>query len=423
MPSHPTTTLFSSFKGLNNILPPESTSPEYLKKVENVDIDKAGGIKKRKGYALIDSGNYKSLWSSKNNLGTYALKDNNLIQLTSNFSSVTLRSGIGTEAISFEEIDDKVYYSSINYHGVIENGIERDWGTPKTNFSPTLTQTNGSLSEGSYMVAITYVKSNGLESGVSTFSTITISDNKGISLYIPTNSDPDVIYARVYCSTQNGNTLYFSQIGLLNTTVTITSQSNLINPLKTFGLDAPPLGHIIKYYRGRMFIAQDNILWFSEPYQYEHFNLSSNYIEFPDRIREVMPVEDGIWIGSDRLYYLSGEDALSFKRSTKEEIKVVEGTAHKVSGSYVHLDNTPIGYKWLVTSDLGIFILFNQGLVINMTSDFLALNKADSGTSIFIENSGMNKYLSILKSNNNPNNSVIGDLVETKIIRNGVVIT
>lgn len=423
MPIHPKTTLFSSFKGLNNVLSPDGTPADFLKTAENIDIDKKGGISKRKGYTLKDSGNYKSLWASNTGLGCYALRNENLVEVLNDFSISTVRSGLGTNPISFEEIDNKIYYSSIDYHGIIDQGLERDWGIPKNLLAPTLTEISGSLSEGIYQVAFTYVNSAGIESGVSISSQITVSEGAGISLIIPSNSDPDIVYARVYCSTQNGNTLYFSTIGTLNSTVTITSQSNLITPLRTFGLDAPPLGHIIKYYRGRMFIAQDNILWFSEPYQYEHFDLHSNYIEFPERIREVMPVEDGIWIGSDRLYYLSGEDALTFKRSTKENVKVVEGTAHKVSGSYVHLDNTPIGYKWLVTTDIGIFILFNQGLVINMTSENIALDQANSGTALFIEDSGINRYLSILKTNTQPNNAVIGDLVETTIIRNGIVIT
>jgi len=423
MPAHPSTTLFSSFKGLNNVLSPDSTPPEFLKKIENIDIDKKGGIGKRKGYTLRSAGVYSTFWASNNNLGAYALKNGNLVRVFSDYTSSTLRSGLGTEPLSFEEIDDKVYYSSPSYHGIIVNGAERDWGIPKNVSGPVLTEVTGTLPEGTYQVAYTYVASDGRESGVSTSSQITVSDGSGISLFIPTHSDADIVYARIYCTTQNGNTLYFSKIGTLGTTSTVSSQNNLISPLRTFGLDPAPLGHIVKYYRGRIYVAQDNILWYSEPYQYEHFNLAANYIEFPDRIREVMPVEDGIWIGSDRLYYLSGEDALTFKRTTKENIKVVEGTSYKISGSYVHLDNTPIGYKWLVTTDLGIFILFNQGLVINMTVENVAFEQADSGTAIFIEDSGMNKYLSILKTNNNPNNTVVGDLVETTIIRNGVVIT
>ncbi len=424
MATHPSTTLVSAFKGLNNVLDASSTTIDFLKTAENIDIDKKGGIGKRKGYSLIDAADYKSVWSSNNNLGCFALRNETLVELTGDLSTqTTLRSNLDSNPISFDEVDDRVYYSSISYHGIIDNGIERDWGIPKNTLAPSLIAITGSLSEGIYQVAFTFVNSSGLEGGVSISSQITLSEGAGISLTIPTISDPDIAYARVYCSTQNGNTLYFSTIGLSGATVTITSQSNLISPLKTFGLDAPPLGHIIKYYRGRMFIAQDNILWYSEPYQYEHFNLQSNYFEFPDRIKEVMPVEDGIWIGSDRLYYLSGEDALTFKRSTKENVKVVEGTSYKVSGSYIHLDNTPIGYKWLVTTDIGIFILFNQGLIINMTTENIALDQADSGTGIFIEDNGINRYLSILKTNNNPNNAAMGDLVETSIIRNGVVIS
>lgn len=100
----------------------------------------------------------------------------------------------------------------------------------------------------------------------------------------------------------------------------------------------------------------------------------------------------------------------------------MEGTGTIISGSYIHLDNTPIGYKWLVTSDLGIWVLFNQGLCINLTSDNISLESADTGTSVFLQDSGMNQYLSILEKNNKSNNSVFGDLVETQIIRNGVVI-
>jgi len=146
--------------------------------------------------------------------------------------------------------------------------------------------------------------------------------------------------------------------------------------------------------------------------------MTSNFFEFPERIREVMPVEDGIWIGSDKLYYLSGEQPDEFKRTTKEHIKIVEGTSSIVSGSYVHIDNTPIGYKWLVTSDLGIFILFNQGMTINLTSQNVEIERASSGTALFLRSKGTNQYLSVLKTTGSPNNSVLGDLVESRIIRN-----
>jgi hypothetical protein len=421
MPQHPKTLNIAAFKGLNNVVSPESTPPEFLKKALNIDIDKLGGIAKRKGYSLKDSGNYISIWASENRLGCFANKNGNLIEVKSDYSVSTVKSNISNDPVSFDEVDGVIYYTSDAHNGMIVNGVHKDWGIPKNILAPTLSLAVGTLSEGTYQVSFTYVRSDGIESGATPASMITVPNGSGISLNIPNTSIPDIVYSRIYCSEPNGKVLYYAGLSLLNSTFTIGSTSSFSNPFKMFNLDKAPTGHIVKYYRGRIYIAQDNVLWYSEPYQYQHFNLGSNYFEFPERIREVMPVEDGIWLGSDRLYYLSGDSPESFKRSTKEHIKIVEGTASKISGSYIHLDNTPIGYKWLVTSDLGIFVLFNQGLVINLTSQNVALEGSDLGTSVFLQDSGLNQYLSILKTNGNPNNSVVGDLVETSTSLNNSV--
>ena len=422
MATHPKSVNITSFKGLNNVSSPENTAIDYLKKALNVNIDKTGNISKRKGYSKVANGSWGTIWASQNGLGCYGSLDNNLVQVYPDYSTVLLREDVGT-SLSFEEIDGRIYYTSPSSNGIIFNGSERPWGIEKNHLSPSLSITSGNLPPGIYQVNFTYVYTDGRESGCSRASVIELTVNSGITVQIPTHSDLGIVYARVYCSNQNGNTLYFSGLATLNSTYTISSVSGLVDPLRFFNIDKAPKGHICKYYRGRMYVAQDNILWFSEPFQYDQFRLDSNYFEFPDKILEVMPVEDGIWIGSDRLYYLSGEEPEKFKRTLKEEIKIIPGTSTKVSGSYIHMDNTPIGYKWLVSSDLGIWVLFNQGLCINLTSQNISLDSADSGTSIFLQDSGMNQYLSILKTNENPNNSVVGDLVETQIIRNGVIIT
>lgn len=416
MPQHPRSINVTGFKGLNNISTPDNTPEAYLKKAMNVDIDKTGNISKRKGYTLFDSGNYSSLWSSENGLGMFAVKNGNLVRIDGTVH--TLLSGIQNK-LSFEEVDGKIYFSSPSENGIIDGSTLKSWGIPKNNTAPTLTIGQGSLPPGTYQVAFTYVTSEGLESGTKTASKITLNGTGGITLSIPSSSYP---YSRVYCSTQNGDDLYFYSLVIPGHSVTIQSQSQLIHPLRTFNIDSPPLGKIIKYYKGRMYIAQDNILWYSEPFQYNHFRLNSNYIEFPQEIREVMPVEDGIWIGSDNLYYLSGTDPAKFNKTIKERVKVVEGTATRISGSYVHIDNVPIGYKWLVTTDLGIFMLFNQGMALNNTAQNVALEQASSGTSIFLQNEGMNQYLSILKTNQDKNNTVLGDLVEVTQISNGNII-
>jgi hypothetical protein len=423
MPKHPKTINLTGFKGLNNVNTPDNTDQSYLKTALNIDIDKSGNINKRKGYTKVDATPYKSLWYSEQTGECYGVRGNSLGILNDDYSWKDLDPSFGPELLSFEEIENMIYYSSPNKNGIVEDGVVRTWGIRKVNLAPQLSRVQGTLPAGTYQVSYTYVSQSGRESGTSVSSVITVPDNSGISLSIPNIYGSEISFARVYCSTQNGEVLYFSGICFLGGSYTISNLKGLISPLRTFNLDAAPLGHIVKYYRGRVYIASGNILYYSEPFQYEFFRLDSNYIEFPSRIVEVMPVEDGIWIGSDKLYYLSGEEPSKFKRSTKEHVRVVEGTSSKISGSYVRIDNTPIGYKWLVCTDLGIFILFNQGMVLNTTSQNVSLERADSGTALFLQTNGMNQYLSILKTNQQPNNAVLGDLVETTIIRNGNIIT
>ena len=55
------------------MLSPKSTPQDYLKEVDNINIDKQGKLSKRKGYTLLDSGIYTSLWSNDTYTKCYGL--------------------------------------------------------------------------------------------------------------------------------------------------------------------------------------------------------------------------------------------------------------------------------------------------------------------------------------------------------------
>jgi len=423
MPNHQRTVVIDSFKGLNNVLSPESTSQDYLKEVDNVNIDKSGRMSKRKGYTLEDSGDYTTIWSNDTFTKCYAVKNGDLIEIFQDLTNTVIRADVGNISLSFEEINSVVYYTSNNVNGVIENGVNRSFGLETPSTSPILSTSLGGLLGGVYQVTYSFVDSNGRESGANAASYITVGDNSAINIAINKPDNADIVSYRIYCSTTDGTVLYYYQEVDINDTTKITNTSLLSSPLKTFNLDPPPLGDLIGYYKGRLYISNGNTLWYSEPYQYEYFVLDTNYVQLPDTITGIMPVEDGIWIAADHLYYISGSDTDNFKLSLKERIKYVSGTSTYLSGSYILLDNMPIGYKWLITTDLGIFVLFNQGVVINLTATNLSLDRAVSGTSVFLQDGGMNQYLSILNKSDESNNSVMGDVVTTSVIRNGITIS
>lgn len=424
MPIHPKTTDIRAFKGLNNVLRPERTPKEYLKEAENVDIDKTGGTQKREGYEKVLSGSWHSIWSD----GPYCfgVKDNDLVSIKSDYSITTLLSGVSQNPISFFRMEDSVYFSSEYINGVIENNSVRPWGIIRPSPKPTLSLVPGALNEGVYQVALTYTTVDGRESGARVSDQLFVP--KGSCLLvenIPPSTDSTVTHINIYMSHNNGDTLYYK------TTITngissykIADDTGLRRPLDTFNRVEAPKGHLVAETHGRSWIAENNYLWFSDPYAYELFDLTDGYFYFPEKIRAIMPVEDGLWVASDGLYYLNGANPIQMKQDLKEPIKIVPGSEVKIPGAYIFIDNTPIGYKWLVHSDKGIYVCFNQGVTLNMTSQNYEFPEAVSGASEFIQRDGINKYLSVLKHpKKDSENATVGDQVTATIIRNGVVVS
>ena len=421
MPAHPKTVQLQTFAGLNNVLRPERTDPKYLKEATNIDIDKSGGIKKRLGYSLVESGDYHSLWSDGSDC--LAVKDETLVRINSDLSTDTILTGV-TSSLSFDKIGGKVYFTGTSVNGCIEGNSAIPWGIAEPNPKPTLVPTSGGLTKGRYQVALTFVRADGLESGSSLAQFVDLGDNSGILLTnLPNSADPQVTTIRIYVSTPDGEVLYFYRDIPDGTSSTVVSSVTTgVLPLASFNRKPAPQGHLTRVAHGRALVAEENVLWYSDPYSYHWFDKHANYIVFPDRIRGILPVEGGVWIASDKLYYLIGKDITTAKMEMKEPVQMVEGTDVQVPGAYIFIENTPIGYKWLITTDKGIYVCFNDGIALNMTEKNVVFPEADTGTGVFVQRDGINRYLSVIDKQKDSNNTAVGDLVTATIIRNGVAL-
>lgn len=423
MPQHPKTVTLSDFAGLNNVLRPERTDPKYLKEATNVDIDKSGGVHLRLGYTSLDSGSYHSLWSDEKVM--LAVKDGTLVKIKSDRSVISLGTTIGTTPISYASIGDKVYIINNKQALVYENDSVRRWGIDVPTTLPTLTQTVGNLIGGQYQIATSFVAADGRESGRSTAAVITIDNDTGILITnLPVSSDSQVTKIRVYITPNDGDIFY--HYGDLNngvTTALISDTYGLVEAQDTFRLMPPPLGTKVKYFNGRLYIQQGNLLWYSDKWSYELFDLTSNFLQFEEEIIDFYPVDNGMWVGTEtKLYWLSGREPSSMRRDLKELVTVVSNTGFAISGAYIFIENTPIGYKWLVTTSRGIFVLFNDGIALSLTEKNIALPTAEEGSALFIQTDGINRYVSLLKNPSDSQNAVVGDVVTAEVIRNGISI-
>lgn len=427
MPRFPKTVEITEFAGLNNTLPPERTPSKYLKEAINIDIDKSGGIHKRPGYQLKIPGNFHSVWGEGNNF--LGVKDNNLVRIRSDYTTEILAPYPHNERISYASIDSSsdVFFVSQDLQGHIIDNMVYPIGYQAPQ-SPILTEITGSgnLTKGIYQVALTYVASNGIESGARLATQISINSGSRINVTnIKASTEVGIKAIRIYCSTPNGETLYLvgEMQNLSNDFIIGDVRNEGIVPLKSFNMYPAPKGDIIRYYRGRLFIADGNILWYSSPHSFNWWNLQSDFFSFESEITEVMPVKNGIWIGTEHgLKYLAGKIPEQMELHDQEPVSVVRNTGQKISGAYIFIDNTPIGYKWLVTTDKGVFVCFNDGIALNTTEQNVVFPKAEQGVSTFIQQDGINRYLTLLEEKKPSNNAAASDIVTATVIRNGIVI-
>lgn len=148
----PDSVVLNQFKGLRNTVTAERLAPDDLQRAQNIDIDNAGQIRRRRGYTKVSSGNFHSLHTAS--MGTFVVKNGQLGRLDPNFTFHSLATG-GDDPLAYTEVAGDLYYSSLDASGVIRAGdtVEAwgsstsagDWYSPVVNPTPYLGEIRGKL--------------------------------------------------------------------------------------------------------------------------------------------------------------------------------------------------------------------------------------------------------------------------------------
>lgn len=361
----------NQFMGLNNVMPPEQTRLEEWQVLKNAYVNDARRMRMRDGYQLVYGGNVHSIFCDDELVlfrESTALK-----MLNADNTATSLRSGlIGNQIMRYLALNELVYYTDGIVTGIIDNYTDRTWGL-EVPTSPTLANYVGMLDDGRYQVTLTFVRSDGQESGALVANYVDVTDG-GISITdIPVSADSDVSYVNVYISTRDGDTL-FRALTIANGTTSATYGGNTEEfsaPLRTLHLSPPPAGHLIGFYNGRVYIAEGNILWWTEPWMYELVALDRNFIPFQSRLTLLAPVLNGIWVATeDETIFLLGDPAKpdDVQYQVKAKYGCIEGTQACITGQELSGgDGTLPNLAWLWTSTDGICMGAVDGLFQNVT--------------------------------------------------------
>src|SRR6185503_16678557 len=120
---------YTKFSGLRNDVSPERFEPGDLDVALNVDIDKTGRLARRAGFApTAVTGATHSLWANPQGTQAFFAQGAQLYQLQqagAGYTSTLLKTLTHAERISFEQVNERVYFSNGADTGVIEQGAVR----------------------------------------------------------------------------------------------------------------------------------------------------------------------------------------------------------------------------------------------------------------------------------------------------------
>ena len=138
----PESIVLQRFAGVRNIVGAERLALEDLETALNVDIDDAGQVRRRRGYALGASGSYHSVRT----LGSQVIgvKDGALGWIGTDYTFTSLTT-VGTPPLSYAQVGYTTYFSSAAASGKIVDDTVSAWGalaSEGTWLSPVVTPTD-----------------------------------------------------------------------------------------------------------------------------------------------------------------------------------------------------------------------------------------------------------------------------------------
>jgi len=406
---------YSKFTGLNQASDPNALGDSEFANCENIDIDNDNLIRRRPGKTQILSGDFRNLQGFSDCwLYTEAGVLKRLTKDGSVYSSNTLRSDLSSHSnVAYYELLDNIYYNDGQIKGMVQNGVDSDWGVQTPSAQPALSAASGNMIAGVYQVTMTYVK-NGLEGGAMAAQYITLNDNSAIQVTVQAG-DADAI--RVYVSPPNGEVLYFYvQVTNANDTITIYQTLDTI-PLATQFKSEPPLGEHLGYTDGCMYVAVGSTVYRSDSFSVHLFELDKNYFPFPAGINMMVPVDGGMFVGSDKIYFIPSGETPTLQTLIGD--KVINRAYQKIDGSEVGKGEKE---SWVIFhGEKGIYIGGPNGQLENLTKDKFSVGGVDSGSIALRHSKGMTHAVGVHRPSQGGNMHV-SDVITATIRKKGVSI-
>lgn len=316
-PHNSTRANFVEFKGLQDARNTDSVAFGAFVESENTDITREGKPKRRPGRTKVYDGQVLDTWGDGDIL-LFVTAAGDLRRLNDDDTSDVLRAGLsGPGRLAATRIANTVYWSFGAYTGVIESGVDRFLGMDLlTPAGFTLIAGSSRLPPGVYRYAWVGVTAQGDEGPLSIRGSFELTERGGAHIIPPIPADTRMTHVRAYLTETNGTQMY-----RLGTVVAPTNSSEQdarklevlpllesIRPIRE-NLISLPVFTAAETHNGRLLVAYENLLLYSERFDYEYFSPDEMFIPFSSEVRIIAPVEGGVFVGTaTEHFFLDGAD-------------------------------------------------------------------------------------------------------------------
>lgn len=304
-----------AFLGINNVkedaaLEIKGDSPGlFVRDAVNISFSDTGRAELAKTMQLQSSKAIRDLWQSPLHKGCFAALDNQWVKVNPDTWDTEPLIECGAGPLFHIVLNNVVCMACDNglftYDG--QNAKRLTIDTPAR---PQANVKSGySLDQGDYSFAISWL-ANGLESALSEIEKIQLQKESGVQLQLPMCLDSSVTHVRIYMTDPGGGELRQAfELPIDTMSVDIPALPELGRAATFQYLSPMKSGDFLRLWRGRLWVARSNVLYFSEAMAYHLTDERYNFIQFPQRIRFIEPVDGGIWVGqADHVVFLRGQD-------------------------------------------------------------------------------------------------------------------
>ena len=354
----------------------------YVRDAVNVDITPAGKASVRVGERLVSATRFRDVWQSPLHRDTFGTLAGRWVKInTADWSHEEL--AIVGEGASHVVLNGLVCAGGpaglFTYDGRTAQRLTLD--TPP---APLLTAGAGSLEPGTYGAALAWLRGS-QESATSELATVEVGAGGALEVALPIWLDPTLTGVRLYLTRHDGGELLRAGDWPAGTaSIHLPLLPQLGAPAQFRHLSPMPSGQFLAYWRGRLLTARSNVLRWSEALAYHLHDERHGFVQMPQRITFMQPVDGGVWVGQvDHVVFMRGSAPSEFSSERKGGRAPVPDSAILASPDALGGDLTAGGSEaavWLAEN--GYVVGTASGALVEPQAGVLKGIAGRSGTSV-----------------------------------------